>query len=294
MFQLLFDRRHNVLMTRYFGTYVPSDITLRDKAVARIVQKQGLARGIIDFSAVEAIDVPIESLVERAHALPLLPGQQRVIVAPDEVSYSVNRVVAAHQLYAHKVEPLLVRSLDDAFQAMKLVDPQFELLQCDEIGLMESAVFRLLTSVDKTVPPTTYATAARRRLLARLSGLVGSTSLEGASRLRARTTNLITLSDVLNTQLNRVRVTDADVNATCARCQRRLSLDLCRVVAGRETAYSCPSCASLLVAMAPASEDRPTQPEDGYPIGRFRVRPAVDLECRGSKLVRFSRQPVPQ
>src|SRR6188474_1675402 len=84
VFQLLHDQRHNVLLTRFSGVYVSTDISLRDKAVARFVARNGLARGVMDYTAVEAVDIPIEVVVERSSQPPILPGQARVIVAPRE------------------------------------------------------------------------------------------------------------------------------------------------------------------------------------------------------------------
>ena len=120
MFELLFDPRHNVLMTRLYGTYVESDITLRDKAVARFVARHGLARGIMNFSDIEAVDVSMEAVVRRSAGPALLEGQARVIVAPREPLWALNRIFAAHQLYRRGDEPLLVRSLGEAYRALAI------------------------------------------------------------------------------------------------------------------------------------------------------------------------------
>ena len=126
MFQLLHDLRHNVLLTRFSGTYVATDISLRDKAVGRFVARNGLARGIMDYSAVEAVDIPIEVVVERSSRPPQLPGQARVIVAPRDPLWSMNRIFAAHRLFRQGEEPILVRRIEEAYQALSMVDPVFE------------------------------------------------------------------------------------------------------------------------------------------------------------------------
>ena len=95
MFELLFDARHKVLMTQFFGTYVADDIVLRDIAVGRFVARHGLARGILDYTDVEDIDVPMDLVVKRGHAPPMLPGQMRVIVAPDTQTWEMSRLIAA-------------------------------------------------------------------------------------------------------------------------------------------------------------------------------------------------------
>jgi len=95
MFDLAYDAKHSVLLSRFFGTYSPADIELRDNAVRRFVAKSGLVRGLMDYSAVDAIDVPLDLLIQRAHQPGILTGHQRVIVAPSEPAYSFNRLVAA-------------------------------------------------------------------------------------------------------------------------------------------------------------------------------------------------------
>ena len=149
MFELLFDARHNVLMTRYFGTYVADDIVLRDSAVARFVARCGLARGIVDFSNVEAVDIPIDRFVRRAHAPGMLGSAQRVIVAPDELTYGLNRVFTAHRVYTGKVEPLLVRSLEEAFEALELDDPKFEPVKPDAALEAEERIVRTLSAIER-------------------------------------------------------------------------------------------------------------------------------------------------
>src|SRR5262249_19219970 len=125
VFQLLFDSHHNVLMTRVYGTYMESDITLRDKAVARFVARHGQARGIMDFSDTEAVRLAVDMVVRRSAGPGLLEGQARVIVAPRDPLWALLRIFAAHQLYRRGTEPLLVRSLDEAYRALSIAKPAF-------------------------------------------------------------------------------------------------------------------------------------------------------------------------
>ena len=55
MFDLAYDAKHSVLLSRFSGTYSPADIALRDNAVRRFVSKNGLVRGLMDYTAVDSI-----------------------------------------------------------------------------------------------------------------------------------------------------------------------------------------------------------------------------------------------
>jgi hypothetical protein len=284
VFQLLFEPRHNVLMTRYFGIYVQNDITLRDNAVARFVDQRGLARGIMDFSDVEAVEVTIDSLVKRAHEPPKLPGQDRVIVAPGGLTYELNRVVIAHQLYSRKVEPLLVRTLGEAYRALSLNDPKFEPLAQDEAAILDATMLRVLDEIDEA-QGAGVGDDERQRMRATFLRLMDSLPAGHAARQRPiRQANVITVSDILNTALSRAKLTDADLMAACGTCRRPVSLGACEVAAGQQTSYACPKCGSVLVVLASVGEGVTPPPGRGYRLGTFMVRNTVDIECRGATL----------
>jgi hypothetical protein len=282
VFQLLFDPRHNVLMTRLYGTYVEADIVVRDNAVARFVARRGLARGIMDFSEVETVDVPMDSIVRRAQAPPVLLGQARVIVAPHEPAYGLNRIIAAHQLYSRKVEPLLVRTLDEAYRALGMCEPAFEAVESDDATRRDAVALRVLAEID-----TARGAAGgdeRQRLRKKMLGLLDAvlTGEQPPGNRPRPQAGAITLADVLNTFLRRGTVSDADLMATCGRCRRKKPLASYMIAAGRETTYTCPTCADVAVVLAPAAGSPPSL--CGYALGTFIVRTAVDIECPGGVL----------
>jgi hypothetical protein len=283
VFQLLYDSRHNVLMTRLYGRYVEDDITVRDNAVTRFVHKHGLARGIMDFTDVESVHIPMEFFVKRAHDPPRLPGQARVMVAPHDITYGLNRVIAAHQLFTRNVEPLVVRTLAEGYQALQLDDPKFEPLQDDGIVLLDSTMARVLASIDEGQVHEHDADADRLALRDKMLRLLDTVLMRPpAQPLHAP--NVITLSDILNVSLSRARLSDADLRTTCGQCRHPLSLNACRITAGRQTTYTCPNCRNPLVVLAPIPLGAPPSPEDGYLLGSFLVRTVVDIECRGVRL----------
>ena len=116
--------------------------------MATFVACHGLTRGLMDFTGVAAVDIPLDVIIRRAHAPPVLPGKTRVIVAPNEPSYSLNRVVTAHQYYSRKVEPLLVDSVQDAYHA--LGSSRFDFLPLYEDVRMrrERQAFAALAEID--------------------------------------------------------------------------------------------------------------------------------------------------
>lgn len=288
MFELLFDARHKILMTRFYRTYVADDIVLRDIAVGRFVTRHGLARGILDYTDVEDIDVPMDLVVRRGHAPPMLPGQMRIIVAPSKQTWEMSRLIAALQAYSRKIEPILVRSLDDAFRIMAVDDPRFERVEDSERALSENTVALALARIDEIQGAAERGDEARQQLRAKLLRLFDAVPPAGKLRRALPPASAITLSDVLNTALAHAKVTDADLRASCDNCSAPISLDTCRIVAGRETSYACPTCGAVLVVLAPAGDGGP-----GYPVGGFLVTPAVDLDCLGVRLPKAA-QPLPR
>ncbi len=288
MFQLLFEARHRVLMTRIYGTYVQDDIVLRDRAAARFVARHGLMRGLMDFSGMEAVDMPIDRLVRRAHEPPVLPGQARVILAPEPLGYELNRVVIAHQLYSRKVEPLLVRTRAEAYEALGLVDPTFEPVESNEADQLDDSMTIVLSRIDDALDVTTAAAKdERRRLRQKLLRLLDAVPPSAPREAKTKATNTITLSDVFNAALHRTAVTDNDLIAVCSQCNRKTTLGLCKVVTGRdETTYRCPRCESVLTTLTPTSDSEPATSDRAYRLGAFLVRTAVDLECPGARLPR--------
>ncbi len=278
VFQLLHDARHNVLLTRFSGAYVATDISLRDKAVGRFVARHGLARGIMDYSAVEAVDIPIEVVVERSSKPGLLRGQARVIVAPREPLWAMNRIFAAHRLFRQGEEPLLVRTIEEAYQALSMIDPVFEPVAVDPVSRLEGVAHDVLAGIESS---RGASDAEERERLRRKMVRMLDTVLERGPG--ARKVNAITLSDVLNAMLSRVTVSDSDLTTTCATCNSRLPLSHYTISPGRETTYACPACGQVMVVLAAVDEGtEPVLP--GYEMGRFIVRTAGDIECPGGML----------
>ena len=275
MFQLLYDSAHNVLLTRLSGVYCEQDIVLRDKQVAGFVARNGLSRGLMDFTAVTAVDIPMDVIVRRAHAPPLLPGQARVIVASNEPSYSLNRVVAAHQYFSRKVEPLLVGSMRAAYHALGATRFDFVLVQDDEQLRRDRIAFAAFAEID----------AGARRQVDRYRRLAAASRRRMAEPQASTVTvpharSLITASDVFNTALRHARLTDRDLSVHCPRCGREMALAACSIRVRRQTTYSCPACTARLLTLKPG-RGAPIAEGPGYSFGSFNVETYVDIRCHG-------------
>lgn len=291
LFKLLFDPRNRVLLTRLSGPYTQDDLVVRDRAVARFVARHGLMRGIMDFTAVDTIEVPIDRVVRRAHEPPLLPGQARVIVAPGDAAYEMNRVMIAHQLYVRKVEPLLVRSLDEAYRALAMDRPSFEEVEGNDADRLDDSMTSVLARIDEArIESQEAAGSAERRLLRdKLMRLLDQVPVTRARMPAPRGPSAITLSDVLNAALRRAALNDGDLAAHCETCRQHAPLSSLKLLAGRETRYACPHCHRVLITLAPAAKAESELPAHTYRIGDFDLSTETDIECPGARLPRSTR-----
>jgi hypothetical protein len=89
MFSLSFDSNHRVVLAQFGGVLSTEDIEDFDKALAAFVSRHGFARGIFDFSSIQANAVPQSFLVRRARLPQILLGQERIIVAPQQEIYEL-------------------------------------------------------------------------------------------------------------------------------------------------------------------------------------------------------------
>ena len=294
MFKLLFDPRNRVLLTRLSGTYTQDDLVVRDRAVARFVARHGLMRGIMDFTAVEEIAVPIDRLVRRAHEPPLLPGQARVIVAPGGAAYEMNRVMIAHHLYVRKVEPLLVRTLEEACRALDMSRPAFEAVEANDADRLDDSMTSVLARIDEArvggQRAADAAVSAERHLLRdKLVRLLDKVPVRRAAMPEPRRTSAITLADVLNAALGRASLNDSDLVAHCETCRQYMELSSLKLLAGRETRYACPHCHRVLITLESAAKSGSDLPDDTYRIGDFDLRTETDIDCPGARLPRSNR-----
>jgi len=125
MFDLAFDRNHNVLLVRLAGVFSSEDVESLDRHLTAFVSRHGFARGIFDFSLVEANAAPQTFLTWHGRSPQILLGQQRVIVARQQWAYELACAYAAQQRDFGNVEPQVVRSLAEACDLLRIERPDF-------------------------------------------------------------------------------------------------------------------------------------------------------------------------
>lgn len=115
-----------ILMTRFHGMFVSEDIAAIDSFVPHFVQSNGPVRGILDFTEVTVVAVPLTKFVERARRPELVPGSQRIIVAPTSQMFGLGRMFQSYQEVSGNTGPRVVHSLDEAYAAMGVIGRDFE------------------------------------------------------------------------------------------------------------------------------------------------------------------------
>lgn len=126
MFALAFDRRHNILLTRFSGVFNSSDIAELDTAIVRFTSDHGPAHGILDFSAVTAVSVPLSRLLQRGRQPAISPSCKRLFVASDPELFQLARAFTVEQGLAGSPQPIVVSSMAEALEVLAVEDPQFE------------------------------------------------------------------------------------------------------------------------------------------------------------------------
>jgi hypothetical protein len=126
MFALAFDRRHNILLSRFSGVFNSSDIAELDTAIVRFTSDHGPAHGILDFSAVVAVSVPISRLLQRGRQPAISPTCKRIIVAKDPELFQLARSFTIQQGLAGSPEPIVVSSMEEALKALGAESAEFE------------------------------------------------------------------------------------------------------------------------------------------------------------------------
>jgi hypothetical protein len=128
MFTLSYERRHNVLLASFAGVYSSEDIADLDAALLEFAARRGPSHIIRDLSHVDGVAVPASKIVQRGQEPPISPGYGRVTVAPRPDLHETARLYGVEQRLAGNDAPKLVSTLDEALEALNVVDPQFELV----------------------------------------------------------------------------------------------------------------------------------------------------------------------
>ena len=128
MISLYVERKQSVLMVKFSQRMTQEDLHQLDSAVVAFVKKEGPTRGfLIDCTDVEDLAVPTGVFVRRGQrSANVVSDQERVYVMPQPDLFGMGRMFGTYQRMAGKKEPLVVKTLTEAFEALGLSDPMFE------------------------------------------------------------------------------------------------------------------------------------------------------------------------
>lgn len=126
MLVLLFDRQHRVLLARFSGALTVNDLAQSDVGAKAVLAREGPVRSILDFTEVDAIDVPSAEIAFRGSRPALMGDQTRVYVVPRPELFGLARMYSTYHGHSGGTEPLLVATFADALRALAIEDPDFE------------------------------------------------------------------------------------------------------------------------------------------------------------------------
>jgi hypothetical protein len=117
-FTLAFDRRQKILLARVGGVLSSGDMTALDDAVLRFTARHGPTHGVMDFTSVSTVAVPIAKLLQHGQQLSDGCGYKRVVAMSNGELRTLARTAAR--------EPVIVSSIDEALRQLGATDPSFE------------------------------------------------------------------------------------------------------------------------------------------------------------------------
>ena len=125
MFSITVDRTHTVLLVEFSDRLQPQDLVDLDRLVEPIAAVEAVEKVVVDLRAVTAVDVPLERLIERASAGPVLPGRKLMFVAASGVALGFGRQYAMHrEREGHDAIPI-VPDLEAAWRMFGIAAPTF-------------------------------------------------------------------------------------------------------------------------------------------------------------------------
>jgi hypothetical protein len=127
---LYYERRHNVVMTKITGVLSSEDLDAHDLAVllflAGLMAGPQPVRGLYDFSAVEALAVPISRINQRGQRPAIIDGQRVVVAPPGAAGAEWAARLAEQRRTAGHSQPTIVATLEEAYRLLGLDNPQFD------------------------------------------------------------------------------------------------------------------------------------------------------------------------
>jgi hypothetical protein len=127
-FTLLVEERSRVLLARWGRSFTREGLQALFAAIRPFAATHGDWAGIIDFSQVDDIGIDVAFARALGQRPRVLPGARRVLVAPQPQLFGMLRLYGLHQAGISD-EPMVVRTLEEAYAQLGLRDPDFRPLE---------------------------------------------------------------------------------------------------------------------------------------------------------------------
>ena len=132
MFALFLDRKNRVLLTRVSGILRHEEMLAQSIAARKIDASEGPLRGLLDFSDVEAVDIPLDMIKQLGKGQQNIANQVRVYLIPsNDHQFGLARLFGTYQSLSGNVEPQIVRTMAQAYDVLQITDPDFVPLEPD-------------------------------------------------------------------------------------------------------------------------------------------------------------------
>lgn len=117
-------------MTRITGVLSSEDLDAHDLTVllflAGLMAGAQPVRGLYDFSAVEALAVPISRINQRGQRPAIIEGQRVVVAPPGAAGAEWAALLAEQRRTAGLSQPTIVATLEEAYRLLGIDNPQFD------------------------------------------------------------------------------------------------------------------------------------------------------------------------
>jgi hypothetical protein len=120
---LAYDDKYRTWLARFSGKLTEADLDVSSNSIRECLILHGPTAGLLDFSAVDTVEVTCAQIVSRGMRPQTMVGQKRAIVA-DGVVFGMMRMFGVYQS-EHSLGPMIMRTLGEAYDALELVAEDF-------------------------------------------------------------------------------------------------------------------------------------------------------------------------
>ncbi len=132
-----FEHKNRVLLVKFGRALTRESLVEMRDAVRRFVAAEGPCHGILDLSAVAEVNVASDFIAAFGRQRAVLHGRRRILVAPKDEVFGLSRMFGLNQADSGE-EPLVVRSLTEAFAALGVAAQDFAPVDVDSLAAPES------------------------------------------------------------------------------------------------------------------------------------------------------------